>query len=216
MSIWTRIKAFVVWLVARVILATVRVRNLYLDRLARARELGRPILYAFWHGRQLALFKANPEARLTVMTSLSRDGEMQAAVCRRFGLKVVRGSSSRRGLAGLMALGKRLKDGFSVGMAVDGPRGPAFEAMSGFVGRAGRSGSPIVPITAAFGRSLELKKAWDRFRIPLPFARATVAYGEPILGSKKATSQEMRETTDRLTQSLRELTTEVDAHGTRR
>jgi len=216
MSVWTRIKAFVVWLVARVILATVRVRNLYLDRLARARELGRPILYAFWHGRQLALFKANPEARLTVMTSLSRDGEMQALVCRRFGLKVVRGSSSRRGLAGLMALGKHLKDGFSVGMAVDGPRGPAFESKSGIVVLARRSGSPIVPITAAFGHSLELKKAWDRFRIPLPFTRATVAYGEPILVSKKATSQEMRETTDRLTESLRVLTAEVDAHGTRR
>jgi lysophospholipid acyltransferase (LPLAT)-like uncharacterized protein len=172
MSVWTRIKAFFVWLVTRMILATVRVRKLYLDRLARARELGRPILYAFWHGRQL-------------------------------------------GLAGLMALGKRLNEGFSVGMAVDGPRGPAFDAKSGIVVLARRSGSPIVPITAAFGRSLELKKSWDRFRIPIPFAKATVAYGEPILVSKKATSQEMRETTDRLTESLRALTAEVDAYGPR-
>jgi lysophospholipid acyltransferase (LPLAT)-like uncharacterized protein len=216
MSLWAKIKAFFVWLVARVVLATVRVRNLYLDRLARARELDRPVLYAFWHGRQLALFKANPEARLTVMTSLSRDGEMQASVCRRFGLKVVRGSSSRRGFSGLLALGKRLKEGFSVGMAVDGPRGPAFEAKSGIVVLARRTGSPIVPITAAFGRSLELKKAWDRFLIPLPFAKATVAYGEPILVSRKATSQQMRDTTARLTESLRALTSEVDAHGPRR
>jgi lysophospholipid acyltransferase (LPLAT)-like uncharacterized protein len=216
MSLWVRIKAFFVWLLARLVLATVRVRNLYLDRLAMARELGRPVLYAFWHGRQLALFKANPEARLTVMTSLSRDGEMQALVCRRFGLKVVRGSSSRRGLAGLMALGKHLKEGFSVGMAVDGPRGPAFDAKTGIVVLARRTGSPIVPITAAFGRCIQLKKAWDRFLIPLPFARATVAYGEPILVSRKATSREMRETTARLTESLRVLTAEVDAHGPRR
>lgn len=216
MNIWTRIKAFVVWLVARVVLATVRVRTRYLDRLARARELGRPILYAFWHGRQLALFKANPEARLTVMTSLSRDGEMQTSICRRFGLKVVRGSSSRRGLAGLMELGRCLKQGFSVGMAVDGPRGPAYEAKSGIVVLARRSGSPIVPITAGFRRALKLKKAWDRFLIPLPFARATVAYGEPILVSKRATSQQMREATARLTESLRGLTAEVDAHGPRR
>jgi lysophospholipid acyltransferase (LPLAT)-like uncharacterized protein len=215
-NVWAKIKAFFIWLVARLVLATVRVRNLYLDRLAKARELGRPILYAFWHGRQLALFKANPEARLTVMTSLSRDGEMQASVCRRFGLKVVRGSSSRRGMAGLMALGRRLKEGFSVGMAVDGPRGPAFEAKSGIVVLARRSGSPIVPITAAFRRSLELKRVWDRFLIPLPFARALVAYGEPILVARKATSEEMRRATARLTDSLRALTSEVDAHGTRR
>ncbi len=95
-------------------------------------------------------------------------------------------------------------------------RGPAFEAKSGIVVLARRSGSPIVPITAAFGRSLELKKAWDRFRIPFPFARATVTYGEPILVSKKATSQQMRETTDRLTESLRALTVEVDVHGPQR
>lgn len=211
MNLWTRIKAFVVWLVARLVLATVRVRTLYLDRLAQARELGRPILYAFWHGRQLALFKANPEAVLTVMTSLSRDGEMQASICKRFGLKVVRGSSSRRGFSGLMALGRRLKEGISVGMAVDGPRGPAFEAKSGIVVLARRSGSPIVPITAGFRRRWQLKRAWDRFLIPLPFARATVAYGEPILVSKQATSQQMREATARLTESLQTLTAEVDA-----
>jgi lysophospholipid acyltransferase (LPLAT)-like uncharacterized protein len=215
-KIWTRIKAFVVWLVARVVLATIRVRNLYLDRLSQARELGRPILYAFWHGRQLALFKANPEAVLTVMTSLSRDGEMQASICRRFGLRVVRGSSSRRGFSGLMALGRRLKEGISVGMAVDGPRGPAFEAKSGIVVLARRSGSPIVPITASFGRSVQLRKAWDRFLIPLPFSRATVAYGEPILVSKQATSQQMREATAQLTASLQALTAEVDAQGRRR
>ncbi len=213
MSWWVGIKAFFVWLVARLVLGTLRVRIRYRDRLARARELGRPILYAFWHGRQLALFKANPEARLAVMTSLSRDGEMQSRVCRRFGLQVVRGSSSRRGLAGLMALGRRLQAGFSVGMAVDGPRGPAFEAKSGIVVLARRSGSPIVPMTAGFGRSLELKKAWDRFRIPLLFTRATVAYGEPILVPKRASSQQMRATTARLTASLRALTAEVDAPG---
>lgn len=215
MNLWSRIKAFVVWLVARVVLATLRVRTLYLDRLAQARELGRPILYAFWHGRQLALFKANPEAALTVMTSLSRDGEMQASVCKRFGLKVVRGSSSRRGFSGLMALGRRLKDGISVGMAVDGPRGPVFEAKSGIVVLARRSGAPIVPITAGFGRFMQLKKAWDRFLIPLPFTRATVAYGEPILVSRKATSAQMREATARLTESLQRLTEEVDAHSRR-
>jgi lysophospholipid acyltransferase (LPLAT)-like uncharacterized protein len=216
MSWWAKIKAFFIWLVARVVLATVRVHTRYLDRLGRARELGRPILYAFWHGRQLALFKANPEARLTVMTSLSRDGEMQSWVCRRFGLKVVRGSSSRRGFAGLMALGRHLREGFSVGMAVDGPRGPAFEAKSGIVVLARRSGSPIVPITAGFKRALDLKRAWDRFLIPLPFTRAMVAYGEPILVPQKASSQQMRATTARLTESLQSLTAEVDALGRQR
>jgi lysophospholipid acyltransferase (LPLAT)-like uncharacterized protein len=150
------------------------------------------------------------------MTSLSRDGEMQASICRRFGLEVVRGSSSRRGFSGLMALGRRLKEGISVGMAVDGPRGPAFEAKSGIVVLARRSGSPIVPITAGFGRFKQLKKAWDRFLIPLPFTRATVAYGEPIQVSRQATSQQMREAAAQLTASLQALTAEVDAHGRRR
>ncbi|MEP6551469.1 MAG: hypothetical protein ABJB95_09805, partial [Gemmatimonadales bacterium] len=41
-----------------------------------------------------------------------------------------------------------------------------------------RSDSYIIPVVAVADRAWQLK-SWDRFMIPKPFARVTVAYGNP-------------------------------------
>jgi len=208
-----RIKAFVIWLIARIVLFTVRLKVDNLENLEKARKHEKPIVYAFWHGRQLGLFKANPEKRLTILASLSRDGEMQARICKKFGLEVVRGSSSRGGLSGLMALGRKLRSGSAIAMAVDGPKGPAFIAKPGVVALARLDGSPIVPITIGFSSKIRLRRAWDKFIIPLPFTKATVSYGEPLVISDRVSSGEIDKITEQLTASLLKLTHEVDAPG---
>jgi hypothetical protein len=204
------LEALVIWLAAYLLLATLRMQVLHQERLVEARRAGRPILFAFWHGRQAALFKANPERRLAVMASLSRDGTVQAQICKRFGVLSVRGSSSRRGLSAMLRLGKMLADGISVGLAVDGPRGPVFAAKPGILALARVRGCPVVPITVGFRRKLELRRTWDRFQIPTPFTRATVAYGEPLWVPADADASFLEETAVLLTNDLRRLTAEVD------
>jgi lysophospholipid acyltransferase (LPLAT)-like uncharacterized protein len=205
-----KLSAFVLWVVTRLLLLTVRVKTVYSERLTQARSTGKPLLYAFWHGRQLALFKANPECQMAVLSSFSRDGEMQARICRRFGFQVVRGSSSRGGLAGLMRLGRCVRSGFSIGLAVDGPKGPAFEAKPGIVALSRRSGAPILPVTAGFRRAFTFRRAWDEFQLPMPFTTAVVAFGEPILVGNNVSVSEQLRLTSALTESLRTLTSEVD------
>ncbi|HJP84363.1 MAG TPA: hypothetical protein VJ852_00095, partial [Gemmatimonadaceae bacterium] len=41
-----------------------------------------------------------------------------------------------------------------------------------------RAGSFIVPLGVTADRAWRLK-SWDRFMIPKPFARVTIAYGDP-------------------------------------
>jgi lysophospholipid acyltransferase (LPLAT)-like uncharacterized protein len=205
----------VVWLLARILLATIRLRVIYQERLEAARALGRPLLYAFWHGRQLMLFKGNPERgrRLAVITSLSRDGQMQSLICRRFGLEVVRGSSSRAGLSGLLALSRRLKNDCPVALAVDGPRGPVQIAKPGAVVLARNTGAPIVPVTVGFRRRWELGRAWDRFQIPWPFTEACMVFGQPIQVPADANTADVERVCERLTLELSDLTAEVDARS---
>ena len=71
----------------------------------------RPLIYAVWHGRILMMPWLNVQLRRThgarparVLASRSPDGEMVARWVQRFGLAVVRGSSSRGGAAALRAL----------------------------------------------------------------------------------------------------------------
>jgi len=212
-GLWIRLKAFIVWLVARLVLLTLRLKVSGEENLDLAGASNGPFIYAFWHGKQLALFRANPARRLTVLASLSRDGEMQARICKRFGIEVVRGSSSRGGLSGMLALSRRLQDGSSVAMAVDGPRGPACEAKPGVVALASRTGCSIVPVSAGFKSRKRLSRAWDRFEIPLPFTLCQVTFGEPLRVEADATPQGMSQIAKQLTGTLNRLSAEVDAVG---
>jgi lysophospholipid acyltransferase (LPLAT)-like uncharacterized protein len=197
-------------MLARLLLATLRLRLLYPERLQRARAEGKPVLYAFWHGRQLGLFRANPEEKLSVMASLSRDGALQARVCRRFGLDVVRGSSSRGGLAALRGLAERWRAGMSIGLAVDGPRGPAEVAKPGILALASRLEAPLVPISIGYSRCIVLRRAWDRFRIPAPFARAVAIFGEPLRVPRATRGEDWQLLAATLTRSLNDISVEAD------
>jgi len=207
------LKALAVWLLARALLATIRVRRLGPAQGALEGAVPGPGIYAFWHGRQLALVKAIPVKGLVVLTSLSRDGELQSRILRRFGLEVVRGSSSRGGLGGLLALGRGLKAGRSVGMAVDGPRGPVYSAKPGAVALASRTATPIIPLGACFQKRWELTRAWDRFQIPKPFTIAWVALGAPIHIPTRLSPQELQEKVEELNASLLALTREVETRA---
>ena len=74
---------------------------------------------------------------------------------------------------------RHAEKGRLLGITPDGPRGPAEHLKPGLVYLASRTGLPVVPVAAAARRSWTLR-SWDRFRIPRPFTRVVVAYGDPI------------------------------------
>ena len=45
---------------------------------------------------------------------------------------------------------------------------------------AGRHGLPILPVTVRAVRDLRFKRAWDRFRVPLPRTHLAIVYGAPL------------------------------------
>jgi lysophospholipid acyltransferase (LPLAT)-like uncharacterized protein len=145
----------------------------------------RPYLVAAWHNRILLLppfFRAHRRGqRLAVLTSASRDGGLLAAVVQKFGLEVVRGSSSRRGSTALRELQGKLADGCDVIITPDGPRGPVYEISPGIVFLAAQTGLPILRLAVEYSRFWELK-SWDRFRIPKPFSKVviTVEVAKPV------------------------------------
>lgn len=138
-------------------------------------------IYAFWHQRQVYFTWAHRGVGAAVLVSRSKDGEMIAETMRLSDIGAVRGSSSRGGAAAVRELMEVLQSGLDIGITPDGPKGPAREVKDGAVFLAQKLGVPLVPVTNALSRKLEIKKAWDRFQVPLPFGRAYVVYGEPIV-----------------------------------
>jgi hypothetical protein len=99
---------------------------------------------------------------------------------RALGLDIVRGSSSRGGSTGLRGLLRLLAQCRDAAFAADGPRGPLRVAKGGAAVAALRSGARLVPVGCHASAAIAVKRAWDRFEVPLPFARVTIALGAPI------------------------------------
>jgi lysophospholipid acyltransferase (LPLAT)-like uncharacterized protein len=129
---------------------------------------------------------------MAIMASQSRDGELMKRVLTLFGFRVVRGSSTRGGAAGLKGLLDLMKkEKVHVSLAVDGPRGPIYKVKPGIFKLAQQTGLPIIPGVAAASQRFIFKKAWNRCYLPMPFSRCRVLYGEPILVSKDASAEEL-------------------------
>ena len=166
------------WLIGLYYL-TVRIRNTPESRAAI--EAGRQHggVYAFWHAHQLSAVWHLRGTGGHVLISASKDGEYIARVASALGFRPVRGSSSRRGAAGLLELVKLVRDGAPAAITPDGPRGPRYCIHPGVLELARRSGRPIVPFAIGLSRFWELP-SWDRFRVPKPFSRGVCIMGEPL------------------------------------
>ena len=162
----------------RALFATLRVR---VDDQARhlVPPPGKPVIYAFWHNRILAItaafLRVYPRDRrgVLVLTSASKDGMWLGALAERLGMGSVRGSSSRRGATAMRELIEKVETGHDIAITPDGPRGPRYELGPGMIYLAQRARIPILPIHARFGRHWRMK-TWDGFCIPKPFSRIDV------------------------------------------
>ncbi len=173
----------------------------------------RPLIYAVWHGRLLMIPWLNQRLGRTrgaraarVLTSRSRDGELVARWVRHFGLSVVRGSSSRGGAEALRALATAVRNGQDVAVVPDGPRGPRERLQAGLVVLAAVTGAPVVPLGFA-ARPARRLASWDRFLVPLPFARAAVVFGTVATVPRGADRETARADLER---ALREATATAD------
>ena len=143
------------------------------------KENNKKIIFAFWHGRQFILVNSHKNRGICIMTSLSRDGDLQTKILKNFGYEIVRGSSSKGGTAALVLMIKKLRQNCDLAFAVDGPRGPIYEAKPGVLFLAQKTGAAIVPVAVSAQDFWQLKN-WDQYLIPKPFTTTVVRYGTPI------------------------------------
>ncbi len=152
-----------------------RVRRHGFDDVVRAYGEA-PLVFAFWHGEQLAYIANHRFWRVAGMASRSRDGELLARCIERLGYPAIRGSSSRGGREAFAECLRRLDSGWSVGLAVDGPRGPRHQPHVGAVALAARTRRPVAWMVSRARPRVRLS-SWDRFEIPVPLARWDLVYG---------------------------------------
>ena len=204
--------ATLVYLSIRALAATIRFR---LDDRAGFFN-GAPkekIIFAVWHNR-LALsivlyrrfvLKFAPERRMAGMVSASRDGGLLAQILEHFGIEPVRGSSSRRGPQALIEMTTWAERGHDLAITPDGPRGPCYIVQEGVIATAQLTGLSIVPVSYHLNWKIQAK-SWDRFQIPLPFARCEVIVGRILRVPRETDAAGREELRKKLEVEMRAIT----------
>ena len=167
------------YLLRRVIGGTIRFEISGWENFRSIERAGKLPIYSFWHDRIFAGTYFFRNRGIVVITSQSLDGEYIARFIQRLGYGSVRGSSSRGGVGALIEMIRLMRSGLPMAFTVDGPRGPRYEAKSGPVLLAKKTGNPMLPFIVEC-RKYWTVKSWDRLQIPRPFTRAKLVINEPI------------------------------------
>lgn len=165
--------------VLRALGMTWRIRSVNRESWEKLRRAKRGFVFSLWHGQLLPLLWQHRGEGVVVLISEHKDGEMAARAAAALGYGLIRGSSSRGADRALISISRELEAGKAVAITPDGPKGPSQKFAPGALVAAQRSDSCIVPIGVTADRAWRLK-SWDRFMIPKPFARVTIAYGDPV------------------------------------
>lgn len=136
-------------------------------------------IFCFWHRCTLPSGWYFRKFRCSILISRSFDGELIARTLGLLGYGSVRGSSSRGGAAGLLALQSVLESGLPVVFTADGPRGPIYQTKIGPVKLAQMTGESVHNFYLLPERAWVLK-SWDRFLVPKPFSRVVVSWARPV------------------------------------
>jgi lysophospholipid acyltransferase (LPLAT)-like uncharacterized protein len=137
-----------------------------------------PGVYAFWHRCLLAGAWRFRNYGLTILISRSFDGELIARTVEQLGFVAIRGSSSRDGAPGLRNMQRAYLAGQYCAITADGPRGPAMVAKPG-VAQLAQLVNTTVSTCYVHPHSAWQLRSWDRFLIPKPFSRVTIAWTRP-------------------------------------
>ena len=87
---------------------------------------------------------------------------------------------------------KKLKQGQQSFLCPDGPDGPAYVPKDGVFFMAEKARANIVP-WGCWSKQAYLRKRWDHFLVPYPFARITITFGEPIPVDRGGDNDELKE-----------------------
>ena len=148
----------------------------------------RRIILSFYHRRLVMMPQSYPFRRrlpsgetrgVAILSSDSKDGERSAATWKWFGIHAVRGTAGDRGAQALVRMIRAVKDGWDLGITVDGPRGPRQQVKGGVLAVSRKTGAWVVPVCVAYESAWQLG-TWDAMLVPRPFSKVRVRYGAPF------------------------------------
>jgi lysophospholipid acyltransferase (LPLAT)-like uncharacterized protein len=165
--------------VVSLVAATWRVDRRHHERFAAFLASQGPRLLLLWHETLLPLLVSHRNHGVSIIVSEARDGRYLANFATRLGYGAIGGSSHRGQVKAMRGALRGLEAGIPIAVTPDGPKGPRRVIKPGALQALQAVGGRVMPVYADARPAVRVN-SWDRFLVPLPFARVRIAYGEPF------------------------------------
>lgn len=160
-----------------------------------AGKTGRPLLWALWHGQLMPFVSFGARfldpSRFVAIRVGDERGDTLGVFSRQLGGSTVRvdmsGNPFAAGRAVLRVI-QAMESGSQSVIAPDGPDGPPFVPKPGVAFLARKARAAILPVGAWTRHAFHLRR-WDRYLLPVPFARTHVVIGAPLLVDRQDDQQ---------------------------
>lgn len=173
---------------------------------------GEPVIVVLWHQRLMMspyLFPVEL-GKIFTLTSEGRAGRMAGLFQMRFGMDTVAMSTRKRHVAMSREILGKINEGYSIGIAADGPRGPERICSTVPIVWARSSGKRVFVVTFSADKVWELG-TWDRMWIPRARSRGVLMCREwDRKVPRKGTEEEFEALRADLQESLDALSAEAD------
>ncbi len=173
------ILGFLIWIIYRSLSLTWKKTILEPDSMKKNLASKTPMIFAHFHGDELALVSLTPIYKIATITSTSKDGELMTTVIHLLGGKTSRGSSTRGAVSALKGLIEICRNGSNSSFAVDGPKGPLHEVKPGVFELSRLMKSEIFAAGVFCDRAWHFPKAWNKTYLPKPFAKIQIVWLGP-------------------------------------
>lgn len=172
---------YLVGIIYRMLSATWRYKVHWLENLSvidfNTKKPETSLIFAHWHGDELALIGFCKHSKFLTFSSKSKDGSIMAAALKVLGFSLIRGSSSRGGASALVSLIKKLRnEHYYVSFAIDGPKGPRHQAKPGIYYVAYKIQLPMVQCLVECDNKWDIPNTWNKTYVPKPFAKINLYF----------------------------------------
>lgn len=201
---WTELAGWGIWSLMQPLCMSLNIRSVKEEHDDVYKQ---PFIAALWHNRiavpAYAYTLTQNSLKVNVLSSASKDGALVEAVCARFGMGAIRGSSGRRGAVAFVEMLRKMREGKScICITPDGPKGPVYKVHPGVIKLASETGVPIVPVCIEYKNCWRIKKAWDKFPIPKPCSDVTLLWRNRIFVPPNLSAEDLETYTHLLEEAL--------------
>ena len=185
-TFWRKLEGEIVYQYHWLTMKTARWQVEGAAHLATAQNSGRPVLFTTWHGQLALLFMYGHRffepAKFTLVVVGDERHDILGRLGSRIGVQThavdMLGNPVAAGRATLRVI-KAMKGGQDSLIAPDGPDGPAYEPKAGVIYLAQKAEAIILPM-GLWTQQAYLRKRWDHYIVPAPFAQTQMVFGSPI------------------------------------